>query len=123
MKITPYLLHLNGFTPYKGRKECWERLNTSKLSGHDIWMMVEPACAYGDWHVQYVAPGVKCDFYVHTFQDLMAFSEVMARNRHGYTDVDPIEVYVPNIYTEYDWERGEYDQFAWNEREYRYGID
>ena len=120
MKITPYLLQLNGFETYPGRKNCWRRVNKGHKTGHVIEMQVEPAGINGLWLVQYRALDTTCNCYLKTFQDLMSLSEVFARNRHGYTDVEPIEVYVPNIYTECDWERGEYDQFGFDENTYEY---
>ena len=124
MKITPYLLYLNGFDNHGGRNNCWRRVETGKLSDHKIEMQVEPAAIQGLWLVRYRSTGVRCpvscDCYLKTFQDLMALSEVFARNREGYTDVEPIEVYIPNMYSLDDWERGEYDQFGFNEYKYSY---
>ena len=124
MKITPYLLYINGFDNYGGRNNCWRRIETGKPSDHKIEMQVEPAAIQGLWLVRYRSTGVRCpvscDCYLKTFQDLMALSEIFARNREGYTDVKPIEICVPEIYTSGDWERGDYDQFAFNEKTYQY---
>lgn len=120
MKITPYLLWLNGFQNQAGRQQCWRRVEKSPLSDHTIEMQVEPACINGLWLVRYRALDTKCDCYLRTFQDLMALSEVFANNRHGYTDVDPIEIYVPHTYVQDDWERGDLDQQSFDEYKYRY---
>lgn len=124
MKITPYLLWLNGFQNYAGRQQCWRRIEKSPLSGHTIEMQVEPAAIQGLWLVRYRSTGVRCpvscDCYLKTFQDLMSLSEVFARNCHGYTDVNPIEIYVPHSYVEDDWERGDYDQMSFDAYKYRY---
>lgn len=120
MKITPYLLWLNGFQPFVGRQQCWYRIEKSPLSGHTIEMQVEPACINGLWLVRYGALDTSCACYLKTFQDLMSLSEVFARNRHGYSDVNPIEIYVPHTYVEDDWERGDYDQMSFDEYKYRY---
>ena len=120
MKITPYLLWLNGFQNYAGRQQCWRRVEKSPLSDHTIEMQVEPACNNGLWLVRYRAIGTTCDCYLKTFQDLMALSEVFARNCHGYSDVNPIEIYIPKAYTTGDWIRGDYDQSTFDEYKYRY---
>ena len=120
MKITPYLLWLNGFEPYEGRTECWKRVTFNPLTARTIEMIVEPACNNCLWKVYYHASGVSCEFYVKTYQDLMKFSEVMANNRHGYTDVEPIVLTIPDFYTENDWERGDLDQGLFDEKIYQY---
>lgn len=124
MKITPYLLYINGFDIYGGRNNCWRRIESNPASGHNIEMTVEPAAIQGLWLVSYRANQVRCpvccDVYLKSFQDLMALSEIFARNREGYTDVKPIEICIPEIYTREDWERGDYDQFAFNEKTYQY---
>lgn len=120
MKITPYLLYINGFDNYAGRNNCWRRIESNPVSGHNIEMQVEPACINGLWLVRYRAMDTTCDCYLKSFQDLMALSEIFARNREGYTDVKPIEICIPEIYTRRDWERGDYDQFAFNEKTYQY---
>ena len=120
MKITPYLLWLNGFQNYAGRHQCWRRVEKSPFSNHKIEMQVEPACIDGLWLVRYRAQDTTCDCYLRTFNDLMSLSEVFARNRHGYSDVDPIEIYVPHTYAQDDWERGDLDQQSFDEYKYKY---
>lgn len=123
MKITPYLLWLNGFENYAGRQQCWKRIEKSPLSGHTIDMQVEPACRGGLWLVRYRAQDTRCDCYLRSFQDLMKLSEVLANNRDGYTDVNPIEIYVPHTYVENGWERGSEDQDSFNDILYMYIDD
>lgn len=120
MKITPYLLWLNGFKPYEGRTECWRRVEINPFTTNTIEMIVEPACFNCVWKVYYRAPEVKCELYIKTFQDLMKFSEVMSNNRHGFTEVHPIVLTIPNFYTENDWERGDLDQGLFDEKIYQY---
>lgn len=124
MKITPYLLWLNGFENLG--MNLWKRVEKGLFSGHEIHFQIEPTLEdTGLWLIRYFVfkDGVacqRCEFCTRSFQDLMQFSEVMARNRYGYSDVDPIEIYVPHTYTQNDWERGDYDQLAFNETTYSY---
>lgn len=128
MKITPYLLWLNGFEPCDVETGCWRRIISNQVSNpaslHTIEMIIFPA-ENGLWDVRYYVYGVPacgadCRFLVQTYQDLMKFSGVMANNRHGYTDVEPIILTIPSQYTENDWERGDLDQALFNEKTYRY---
>ena len=119
MKITPYLLWLNGFEPYNVGTGCWRQMLSNPITSHTMEMIISPA-NNGLWDIRYHAYGVDCGFRVRTYQDLMKFSEVMANNRHGYTDVGPIMLTIPSQYTENDWERGDLDQNLFNEKTYQY---
>ena len=136
MKITPYLLALNGFTQVTGVGiEFWRRvevghnglkhliIDIKQGNGHEDGYQNVEYDVPGVWHVDVYGPGVFVALQVKQFQDLMALSEIIARNQHGFTDVPPIEIGVPDIYTANDWERGDYDQYLWDDHSYSYTLD
>ena len=124
MKITPYLLYLNGFDIYAGRINCWRKIEWGKHSEHVIEIQVEPAAIQGLWLVQYNVTGVRCPVscscYLKTWQDLVDFSKLFERNHEGYTNVKPIKIKIPEIYTHNNWERGIYDQVNFDVYKYSY---
>lgn len=120
MKITPYLLALNGFDPYEGRKNCFERINTSVRNGLQIRVNIEPTGIQGAWMVNYTAPGVICHLYVKEFHELQSFLELISKNRLGYEDIQPVLVGIPKTYFEKWWSRGNFDQDNFDQFTYKY---
>ena len=136
MKITPYLLALNGFQEVENtHMHYWHRMETYKpKNSWGQWEFIiditpgnycgefEPVKyeTTGVWTVSVAAPGLYLHMHIKDFRDLMALSEVIARNQHGFEQIPPIEIYVPEVYTANDWERGEFDQKHWDEINYKY---
>ena len=120
MKITPYLLALNGFKPYEGRQECWTITNKSTRTLGMITVTIEPACSKGAWKLNYTGPCVSCDLYVTRFEDLQKFLDVMAANQYDYEDIKPVTVNIPHIYFAGWWARGNWDQENFDEYKYKY---
>lgn len=126
MEITPYLLWLNGFEE-DPQTQIWTRINPGNTAGANkekitCRMMVQPTMWPHVWKVQYEGPGHRYIGHIGSFQDLMAISEAIAHNSGFYTTTDPIEVYVPEIYTADQWFRGDYDQSTWDSSKHVYSY-
>lgn len=136
MKITPYLLVLNGFKEVETSwGSYWKRVEIDKPKNDwgqwEFIIDITPGdyCgefapvkyeAAGVWTVSVTAPGLYLHMHIKDFCDLMALSEVIARNQHGFEQIHPIEIYVPEVYVANDWERGDWDQERWDEINYKY---
>lgn len=139
MKITPYLLALNGFQVVENTDtHYWRRMETYKPGNSwGEWQFIIDITpgnkcgefvpvkyeAIGVWNVSVAAPGLYMHIHIKDFYDLIAISEVIARNQHGFENIPSVEIHVPEIYVENNWERGEFDQSHWDDRSYSYIPD